>query len=587
MAIFVGNYCRNNRLATEISIQQKITGFRSRNNKNPIIIVDLMYYDQLSGYLHLSGTNVKMADLCGLSRKRVSQLESFIANMKSWGAELIFITNGPYLDISGQIIPDADDSKGSSKDWRYDLQCGIIDYLSQVHYSEVAADAKFIPIERIWTESVNKIARKYGKILWAWDNTRHQEIAKYASAHDVLAILSKNYALLLYSGTAFPKYKLWSLVDCNVTKMSTMEFDPLTLRRTLKLSTQQIRLLAALCDQYKDTPTFYSFVERNRINQRFLFPSLADYVKKTAGNLLELDYLKVARDLFGELKYIEKFDEFKTVCESYDINKITLSSEQNNDSISMQLKKQDSFNYDIYHGVTFLCSITFVDYRYWQMHGIDFYEIVMSLYRRISGVILQHKKDTSLVRYIRIKRSHAEPYGVAEFEPEYPRDLCVPSLDYIFSISGQTLTTVPEFNMSLLQFITGMPCHSLEFFCQTDQRPKLQDSYTLRYMVTLNMMSRFEADIFLLAIQKCRGTLDTPCLPKTLDTRAFHLYFTYIKMRTLIKHAFYSSGLDESFMDECYLDGVIFQNLFQKWINSGETEEFREEVSRFERYRLH
>lgn len=69
--------------------------------------------------------------------------------------------------------------------------------------------------------------------------------------------------------------------------------------------------------------------------------TLAMYVKKTAGgNLQELDYLKIARDLFGEEKYIEKFDEFKSVCESYDINKITLSTEQNNDSVSMQLKNR-------------------------------------------------------------------------------------------------------------------------------------------------------------------------------------------------------------------------------------------------------
>lgn len=421
---------------------------------------------------------------------RVQKLERFLAKMKEWGAELVFITNGPYFDTSGQIIPDEDDSKGSSKDWRYNLQCAIIDYLGNDHYSRVAEDARFIPIERIWTESVVKIARKYGKILWAWDNTRHQEVVKHASVNDALAIISKNFAILLYSGLAFPRYKLWSLVNCSVDSMTTDEFDPLVIRRTLRLSTKQMRLLAALTDRYYATQTFCNFADRMKFdtNPRNVFTTLAMYVKKTAGNLQELDYLKIARDLFGEEKYIEKYDEFKSVCESYDINKITLSTEQNNDSVSLQLKRQDSFNYDIYHGMKFTVSITFIDYRYWMDRDVDFYEICMSLYRRICGVILQHKKDPTLVRYVNIKRSHQDEYATVELEPEYPEGLYVPSLEFIFSLEGKIRESVPEFNIRLLEFITGLDLdrHGLEFFWKTDQRSLLQDSVTLRYMVQVS-----------------------------------------------------------------------------------------------------
>lgn len=426
-------------------------------------------------------------DLCGISRMRVQKLEQFVAKLKEWGARLIFITNGPYFDTSGQIIPDEDDMKGSSKDFRYDMQCAIIDGLGNEHYSRVAENAKFIPIERVWMESIVKIARKYGKILGAWDNTRHQEIVKTASINDALAIITKNYAVLLYSGLAFPRYRLWSLVHCSVDSMTTQEFDPLVIRRTLRLSTKQIRLLAALTDRYYDTQTFYNFVDRMRFenNKRILFMTLATYVKKTAGNLQELDYLRIAKDLFGEQKYIEKFDEFKSVCEGYDIDKITLSTEQNNDSVSMQLKRQDSFNYDIYHGMKFTVSITFVDYRYWFERHVDVYDICVSLYRRICGVILQHKKDTTLVRYVNIKRSHQDAYATVELEPEYPEGLYVPSLEFLFSLKRENRQTVPDFNICLLEFITGMELdrHSLEFFWKTDQRSMLQDSVTLRYMV--------------------------------------------------------------------------------------------------------
>lgn len=591
MTRVIAYHLRKHGMSKKISIEQRIHESKE-NGKTPTIIIDLMYYDQLEGYLMPKGTRMKMRDLCGLSRMRVQKLEQFVAKMKEWGAELIFITNGPYFDTNGQIIPDEDDSKGSTKDWRYNMQCAIIDYLEYEHYSNVAEDARFIPIERIWTESVVKIARKYGKILWAWDNTRHQEIVKTASVNDALAIISKNFAVLMYSGLAFPRYKLWSLVDCSVDSMMTEEFDPLVIRRTLRLSAKQIRLLAALADRYCDTQTFCNFVDRMQFQKKpcAMFMTLATYVKKTAGNLQELDYLKIAKDLFGEQKYIEKFDEFKSVCESYDIDKITLSTEQNNDSVSMQLKRQDSFNYDIYHGMKFTVSITFFDYRYWNERDVDFYEIVMALYRRICGVILQHKKDSTLVRYVNIKRNHQDVYATVELEPEYPEGMYVPSLECIFSLEGKIREDVPEFNIRLLEFITGMELDrkALEFFWKTDQRSMLQDSVTLRYMVQLNMMDPFEANIFLLGIHQCLP--DKPKvyeLPPQLDLRAFHLYFTYIKMRTLVKHSFYGAGLDDTFMDECYLDGILFQTLFQQWDVSGETEQFREEVTRVKRFKLY
>lgn len=587
----ISHYLRSAGLSQTVSIEQRITESK-KDAKTPTIVIDLMYYDQLEGYLMRSGTRSKMKDLCGLSGMRVQKLERFVARMKEWGAELIFVTNGPYFDTSGQIIPDEEDSKGSSKDWRYNLQCAIVDYLGNEHYSRVAEDARFVPVERIWTESVVKIARKYGRILWAWDNTRHQEIVKIALVNDALAIISKNFAVLLYSGLAFPRYKLWSLVSCSVESMTTDEFDPLGLRRTLRLSAKQVRLLAALVDRYYDTPTFNNFVDRMQMdrNPRTVFMTLAMYVKKTAGNLQELDYLKIARDLFGEQKYIEKFDEFKSVCDSYDINKITLSTEQNNDSVSMQLKRQDSFSYDIYHGMKFTISITFIDYRYWSELGVDFYEICMALYRRISGVILQSKKDPTLVRYVNVKRSHEEEYGVAELIPEYPEGLYVPSLEFIFSSEGKCLDTVPEFNVRLLEFITDIELdrHALEFFWKTDQRSLLQDSLTILYMRQLNMIKKFEADIMLLGVHRClREPPVAYDLPKNLNLRAFHLYFMYIKMRTLVKHALYTAGLDETFMDECYLDGTLFQNMFQQWNSAGETDKFRKEVALFERYRLH
>ncbi|XP_001656214.2 uncharacterized protein LOC5576708 [Aedes aegypti] len=579
-------YLNRNGLTSKVSIEQRIQESKSQG-KSPTIIIDLMYYDQLEGYLSRSSTKVKMGDLCGISRLRVQRLERFVANMKDWGAELIFVTNGAFFDTSGQIIPDEEDSKGNSKDWRYDLQCAIIDYLDNDHYSRVAEDARFIPIERIWTESVVKIARKYGRILWAWDNTRHQEIVKVASVNDALAIISKHFALLMYSGLAFPRYKLWSLVDCTVESMMTVEYDPLTIRRSLRLSAKQMRLLAALSDRYYATATFRNFTQRMKINERS-FVSLVAYVRKTAGNLQELDYLKIARDLFGEERYIEKFDEFKAVCESYDISKITLSTEQNNDSVSMQLKKQDSFNYDIYHGIKFTVSITFVDYRYWKEYDVDFFEVCMALYRRISGVIMQHKKDPTLMRYVNIKRSHEEPYGVLELEPEYPEEIIVPSLEFL--MAERPTATVPDFNIRLLEFITGMELDrsALEFFWKTDQRSQLQDSLTLRYMVKLNMMEPHEADIFLLGIYRCRREApQAQTLPNNINLRAFHLYFVYIKMRTLVKHSFYGAGLDDTFMDECYLDGILFQNLFQQWQSTGETDGFREEIAPLKRFRLY
>lgn len=66
------------------------------------------------------------------------------------------------------------------------------------------------------------------------------------------------------------------------------------------------------------------------------------------------------------------------------------------------------------------------------------------------------------------------------------------------------------------------------------------------------MLNAFEADIFLVTMHKCR--LEPPYnlpLPEELNLRAFHLYFTYIKLRTLIKHSFYTAGLDDSFMVGC------------------------------------
>lgn len=594
----IGSYLKHIGLCEKISIYEKIQDYKRKYDKRPLIVIDAMYYDQLGGYLS-SDTATKMNDLCGISRARLQLLENFVAKLTEWGADLVFITNGAFVDTGARIVPEEDDQSRSTKDWhstkdwRYSVSCAIIDYLRDTHYHQVARDAKFIPIERIWTESTMKIARKYGKIFCAWDNTRQQEIAKYASLHEAMAIISKNYILLLFCGLSFPRYKMWSTIDCCLKAMTTMEFDPIAVRRTLSISTKQTRLLAVLCDYYFQTSTLGDFFDRMSLdgNVRLLVFTLTKYIKQVAGNLQEMDYLKIARDIFGEDKYIEKFDDFKTACESYNLTKITLSSDQNNDAVSTQLKKQDTFNYDIYHGITFCCSVTFVDYRYWQQRGVDFFQVMMSLYRRMSGVILQHKKDPSLMRTVMIKPSHDDSFSRQDFDPEYPTDFFVPSLEHMFRFAAENSKTVPELSINILEFITEMSCNAdmLEFFCCTDQRFWLQDCVTLRYMVMHNMIETYEADILVLVMHKCRRQRFTnaPELPNRLNIHAFHLYFMYLKMRTVIKHCLYTAGFNSSYMDECYLDGVEFQNEYQRWDQDYESEQFREEIARIYKYRLY
>ncbi|XP_055622207.1 uncharacterized protein LOC129765803 [Toxorhynchites rutilus septentrionalis] len=588
MSHFIYLDLQKRKLVETISIQEQINIYRSKTYKKPLIIIDLMYFDQLGGYLHNSSTKTKMRDLCGISSQRVEELKDFLADLSSWGANLTFITNGPFHDVSGHIFQDPNYQKEYTKECRYRLQCGIIDRLGKEHYSEVASNAKLIPIEPIWTDPITRIARMYGTILRAWDNTRHQEVIRYASEHEAFAIITKNFSLLLYAGSVMPKYRLWSMANSNKIGMTIAQIEPLAVRRTLRLSVKQLRLLGVFCDWYYTTPTFSGFLERAKIeNSKIgLFKNLIDYVKRSVGNLQDDDYLRIAHDLYGEDKFIDSCHQLKSVCESYNIDNIKLSTEQNNDIISMKLKGQDSFNYDIYHDICFSCSITFIDYRYWLEQGVNFYDIVMSIYQRISGLILQHRNDSSLRRYIMIKRNHDEPFATTELKPEYPKNFEVLSLDDLFSFKEETL----GLNIRFLEFITGLKFDetSVNFFHSTENRNDLHDTVTLLFMVTSKIIIPFEADIFLLAIQECRKESSEPNhLPENLNLRAFHLYFMYLKMRVLIKHCFYGAGFDETFMDECKLDGTVFQTMFQKWIARGATDDFSEAINRLGTYRMH
>lgn len=281
----------------------------------------MMYYDQLGGYLHTNGPLTRMRDLCGISSKRVQQLENFVAALISCGADIVFVTNGPFHEVSGKIFPDPECIRESNKEGRYQAQCDIINRLKKEHYREIATDTNFIPIEPIWRDPIIRIAKKYGTLIQAWDNTRHQEIVRYASEKDAFAIISKNFCLLLYAGSVIPKYKLWSLVKCNEKNMTTEQIEPVAVRRTLNLSIKQLRLLGVFCDWYYTTPTFSSFLMRAKIENSTdnLFKDLIDYVKRFVGNLHDHDYLRIALDLYGAEKFTNTCQQLKSVCESYNI----------------------------------------------------------------------------------------------------------------------------------------------------------------------------------------------------------------------------------------------------------------------------
>lgn len=80
-------------------------------------------------------------------------------------------------------------------------------------------------------------------------------------------------------------------------------------------------------------------------------------------------------------------------------------------------------------------------------------------------------------------------------------------------------------------------------------------------------MEPHEADIFLLGIYRCRREApQAQTLPNNINLRAFHLYFVYIKMRTLVKHSFYGAGLDDTFMVGSPVNDDCSMPILTNWI---------------------
>ena len=249
---------------------------------------------------------------------------------------------------------------------------------------------------------------------------RDQEMAKYATEHKAMAIVTQNSEFCIFSG----EWSYWSMQCLNLIDLTTKEYSRVALRSYLKMSTEQMFLFATLCGN--------NFVSFNDLKLSYYgglrfgcfktFYSIASFVRSITAannicNLTEYQILQIIWQCIPNDYVDEYIDDFLQGIRFYDTNRLEINQTPvvNAQQESLPAMAPEILNENNIH--TSL-SVVFADLRsenYW-----EYPKVLLAWQKRLIGIVLRHKNDNTLTRKVYIKLSYNDPIKLVEVCPDYP-----------------------------------------------------------------------------------------------------------------------------------------------------------------------
>lgn len=523
---------RPNLPTKDVSIEQRIQQFRREHpDRKPLILIDLMHLDKIHNDRYLER---RWRNICGPNLAELADIKSLLRFLHDQlQCQLVSFVDGP--DNQDLHEEQFSEYRTGRKDDRYARDITIIDDL-------VASNGDFrglqghVPTDRILFDSIVKLAKEYGRVVYALRNTRSMEMSRFAWDHQetVAGVLGKSSSILLTTDLLpSSELRLWYIPELNVNSMTVTELHARKVWNEMNLLSKKKRLLmAALLPG--------SYVGNHAASENI--QEIYSFVRGLPSNIGEVQYRAVVERLFAGTD--TTWEQLKLACELYDVTGIT-PSEQTHDQLT-------SFAHDIVHDRTSIITVMLNDYRYWKdKRNVDFYQLVVRFYGRLAGVVLKRNgsfEEPSTKRRIKIKRSHEVAFGREMIDVEFPA----------FDVTAVS-------NFECLKFILDFEdVTAIRRFVEApENRWKMLDFVTVQYMIKEGMIEQRLADAIMQTVEDC--PTENVELVDRLDMDAFHATFMYVRWRYYVREALANSGFPEDYIDDmCRLDGSRLQALVQQ-----------------------
>lgn len=370
--------------------------FRDNPTETPIIIIDLSW---MIFYM-----NIKYFDeaICGGRNQILLKfIETFLEKLRAAGAKLLFTERAFDTDNASNFYWDMDG------DHMYTDDVNVLDIEKLKNgYNRISLAGM----------DVESLAEKHGEIINSY-RKRFSQIINYTRKNsNLLAILAKDSNFLMHD---LGRTRYWSCDQSffKTVSSSTIEFSGTELNDFLRFSSRQKVLfqsiLAASQSEFKEKRHFSFFNFENlrktrffnaiRENNLFLpFNSIAialvaSYIVKQFPDKEPINFAKIARDIFDaeNSKSVEKLSK----CYTYFMTPLTLDEYPEDLDNFHQRAKKYQFIYNVLVNRV-IClpphDFVYVDIKQWNGASKSYAELVLSIFKRNMGILLQHKADETL-----------------------------------------------------------------------------------------------------------------------------------------------------------------------------------------------
>lgn len=385
----------------------KITfDFRYNQDRSPIIVFDFV------SLIHYEANHYD--NICG-GRQSVIQanFDELLKKIKGTGATLVFFSD---LNVHQEKI----DEWLIRRDASFDLNVSIYDQIrAGKSLQEVAMNIEQNKNIASSAFGLSLIAQKYGEFHYVIDHECDLELAKFATENHAFAVVTNDSDFIIYDG----EWKLWMAKGLGIDKynseaINAIQYDRNGIESSCGISAYQRPLFATLLgNSYAKEMNDPIWKFNQRLGPAYnRFRLVAQYVKSKQGSGREIDFKRIALDVF--LNNNEKWTSLlRQSVNSYNLN---YPDEGPTTEFVERLSKTP-----YYHDYLLATNDNngFI-LSYYDMRGKIGTQMVTELFaiwlRRQSGILKKSDHDEFYSIVILTKLSFDEPYCALNLKPIYP-----------------------------------------------------------------------------------------------------------------------------------------------------------------------
>lgn len=321
------------------------------------------------------------------------------------GAKLAFFVDGPHQ-------AEKDEVWFQRQDEHYENELKIFNGISNgLNIASIVESVQSLSIGHVPILSpLEELCKRFGYFHVSIQNECDLELAQYANKHNAMAILANDSDFLIFSGS----WQYWCSASLDWTTMKTIRYNRHNLCKELRLSQDQMSILATLNGNDIITPEKLSKFHNSFKHYWKKFYNIADYVRTVPvlpKQLTETNLRVIAYDCFG-VKRETDVKLLETSIQSYDIYRKI--STDDTEELGYGVNGVYIWMKDIPYAIL----LRYIDMRHEKFSR--FVELLIPWLQRQAGIVLKHMRARNAKCHAIVKLSHQDRYRKIELRPQYP-----------------------------------------------------------------------------------------------------------------------------------------------------------------------